>query len=59
MTAQKQLMSYGFSRREARQLRRLGQMRWKELFRDPEFIKGRARQRIEDNARRFDEKAIR
>jgi len=47
MTAQKQIMSMGFSRREARSIRRLGQMRWKEFFRDPKMIKGRARAHIE------------
>lgn len=53
MTAQKIIMSMGFSRREARALRRLGQMRWKEFFRDPKMVKGRARERIEDAARPF------
>jgi len=47
MTAQKQIMAMGFSRREARHIRRLGQMRWKDFFRDPKMIKGRARERIE------------
>ena len=54
MTAQKELMAMGFTRRDARHIRHLGQMRWKEFFRDPEMVKGRSAERIRDMARKFE-----
>ena len=39
MTPQKELQAIGMGVREARMYRHLGQMYWKQLYRDPAFRK--------------------